>query len=232
MLSSIVHTLQISYICFMMTSIFKIIGSEFKIDFKNLGSWLGIILFLVASSYISFILFDDIRPETWLAILWLIILFSALQSFYTTFKRELVYKPLYFYTLYSAHEALIAKVLYQSIRLIALSVMAVILLRLFHGYPITQFIAFWSSIIFGSIGMSSIFTLTSAMSNRSDQSSALLAVISFPLIIPFLLGVINLSFKSIMTEIADLSGDIGLVAALILVVLSISIFLFPLIWRD
>jgi heme exporter protein B len=79
-----------------------------------------------------------------------------------------------------------------------------------------------------------VFTLLAAIAAKAQQNAALMAIMGFPLIIPQLLLLIRLSkvaFGEIFREGALMQLSL-LIVGLDLMVIALSIILFPFLWKD
>ena len=86
----------------------------------------------------------------------------------------------------------------------------------------------------GGISLSLVFTLLAAIAAKAQQNAALMAILGFPLIVPQLLLLMRLSkvaFGEIFREGAVMQISLLLVALDVMVVV-LSIILFPFLWKD
>jgi heme exporter protein B len=86
----------------------------------------------------------------------------------------------------------------------------------------------------GGFSLSLVFTLLAAIAAKAQQNAALMAIMGFPLIIPQLLLLIRLSkaaFGEIFRETALLQLSL-LIVGLDIMVIALSIILFPFLWKD
>ena len=97
------------------------------------------------------------------------------------------------------------------------------------GDPLYYFI----TVLLGSISFSTIFTMVSAIASKAGNNGTLMAILSFPVIIPVILVLIKLS-KNAMDGISrNFSySNIGILLAINAIVIATSILLFPYLWRD
>ena len=89
------------------------------------------------------------------------------------------------------------------------------------------------SVLLGSISFASVFTMISGIASKSGNGGALMAILSFPVVIPLLVVLIKLS-KNAMDGL-DRSVSIDEIAVLIainVIVLTTSLLLFPFLWRE
>ena len=109
-------------------------------------------------------------------------------------------------------------------------------LGIFPSAPWIQshFLVFLGIVCLGSISLSLVFTLLAAIAAKAQQNAALMAILGFPLIVPQLLLVIRLSKAAFGEQFR--TGAIlnltGLIVGLDIMVLVLSIILFPFLWKD
>ncbi|PCH98168.1 MAG: ABC transporter permease, partial [Bacteroidetes bacterium] len=104
---------------------------------------------------------------------------------------------------------------------------------LFLGNMAVDILMFVISIMLGGIGLSSTFTMISAIASKADNSSVLVAILGFPIILPFLITIIKLSTNAIVgAEWSESYQYIGVLVFLNLIVVTLSYILFPYLWKD
>lgn len=85
----------------------------------------------------------------------------------------------------------------------------------------------------GSLGLSTALTFISAIASKANNSASLMAILAFPVIIPILLAVVQLSSYALQeVTMANTSSSIGNLIAIDLVLLAVAMPLFPYLWRD
>ena len=114
-----------------------------------------------------------------------------------------------------------------------LSILALIVYLVFFtntlGDPLFYFIA----VILGSISFSTVFTMISAIASKAGNNGTLMAILSFPVVIPVILLLIRVS-KNAMDGLArSVSyGSMGVLLAINAIVVATALLLFPYLWRD
>ena len=100
--------------------------------------------------------------------------------------------------------------------------------------PLGNTLQFIGIVCLGGISISLVFTLLAAIAAKAQQNAALMAIMGFPLIIPQLLLLIRLSkvaFGEIFREGALMQLSL-LIVGLDIMVIALSIILFPFLWKD
>jgi heme exporter protein B len=86
----------------------------------------------------------------------------------------------------------------------------------------------------GAAGLGLIFTMLAAIASKAMQQASLMAILGFPLIIPQLLLMIRLSktaFAEVFREGVPLQL-VMLLAALDILIVLLSVILYPFLWKD
>ena len=109
------------------------------------------------------------------------------------FVQERPSRHIYYYTLAAPQSVIIAKILYNSMIMVVVAIITFIVFQLFLGNMIVGNALFFLGLIAGALGFASTLTMVAAIASRSDNNFALMAVLSFPLMLPFLLSLIKLS---------------------------------------
>jgi heme exporter protein B len=76
-------------------------------------------------------------------------------------------------------------------------------------------------------------TMISAIAAKAKSGSSLMAILSFPIIIPMLMFLLDVSIKGILgSSISETSQDLLVMSGLNLLIFSAGYLLFPYLWRD
>lgn len=141
---------------------------------------------------------------------------------------------LYFYTISGAKAFIIAKLIYNIILMLIMSLLSLGLFFILLKNPLSNTLQFTGIVCLGGISLSLVFTLLAAIAAKAQQNAALMAIMGFPLIIPQLLLLIRLSksaFGEVFREGALLQLSL-LIVGLDIMVIALSIILFPFLWKD
>lgn len=219
------------------SSIFVLIQKEIRTEWRQKYAINGILLYLASTIFVCYMSFNlrvgVIQPITWNALFWIIILFTAVNSISKSFIQENNGRLLYLYTLAKAESIIMAKVIYYSVLMVLLSLIGFVLYGFVMGNPIQDFPIFLLIIILGSTGLASALTLLSGIASKAQNSSSLVAILSFPVIIPLLLVLIKCSKNAIDgIERSVYYDDLGILVAINTIIIAISYMLFPYLWRS
>lgn len=193
----------------------------------------GILLYVVSTVFVSYLSFKRIiDPATWNALFWIILLFASINGVAKSFINETRGKLLYLYTLVSPQAVILSKIIYNSLLLTLLSGLCLFVYSLFIGDIIQDLSLFLVTLLLGSFGFSSLLTMVSAMASKTSNNFTLMAILSFPIMIPLLMVLIKLSRNAIDgLEHWDFNY-LYVLMFLNVIIISLSYLLFRYLWRD
>ncbi|MCB0585521.1 MAG: heme exporter protein CcmB, partial [Phaeodactylibacter sp.] len=150
-----------------------------------------------------------------------------------SFVQENSARQLYYYSLANPISILLSKIIYNIILLLALSLLTWLGFSFVAGSPVRDTGQFFLALLLGSAGFSITFTFIAAISSKADNNATLMAILSFPLIIPILLTLIKLSANALrLMQDTAVQNDIFILLAIDLMLLGVGLALFPFLWRD
>ena len=214
-----------------------LIKKEFILEWRQRYAVNGIILYLASTVFICYMSFNLksglIDPIIWNALYWIIILFTAVNAVAKSFLQESLGRNLYYFGLVKPEHFIISKIIYYTGLLLVMSVLGFIFYSFIMGNPVQDKPMYMLVLFLGSIGLSSTLTLTSAIASKASNSSSLMAILSFPIIIPLLLVLIKAS-KNAMDGLdrSVYTDQLLTLGAIIALIMGLSYLLFPYLWRS
>lgn len=213
--------------------LYGLIKKEFVLEFRQKASLGGVLVYVVATIFISALSFKQIiEPSVWNALFWIISLFSAINICGKSFIKEsdgaalnnyVLYKPLIFFS---------AKLIYNFIFLLSISLITLFFYSWFVGYLVNNFTLFILVLVLATMGFSAILTLMSAIASKSNNNYSMMSILSFPVLIPVLVLVLRLSKQAIDGLAWSVSTDFLLILTSInAICIVLSMLLFPYLWR-
>ncbi len=217
-----------------MQNLRTILLKEFKSDFRNPYVLGGAALFLISSLFVCYITVKRIpSPALWVALFWIIVLFTSFNAVAKSFINETRNRMLYLYTIVHPATFITAKSIYHTTVMVILSGIAVLVYGTFFSMPIGDPWVFAFSVFFGSSGLAIILSLLSTMASKAGNNLTLLAVLGLPILLPLIL-VSSTLMKNAVDGI-DLSVQLKymfVLGGLNVVSFALSIILFPYLWRE
>ena len=217
-----------------MKEIGHLIRKEIALEWKTKYSFNGLLLYVISTIFVCYLSFKQIiDPPTWNALFWIIMLFASVNAVAKSFMTENRGRLLYYYTLSNASAVIISKTIYNVLLLLVLSLINLVFYSIFIGNLIQDMPMFITGMLLGCMGFASIMTLISAIAGKAGGNSTLMAILSFPILIPLLITIIRFT-KNAMDGL-DWSVNYKFLVLLIslnLLTVALSYLLFPYLWRE
>ena len=214
--------------------ILSLVQKDLLLETRQQYTLYGILLYVASTIFVLYLSLNNPEADVWNALFWVIQLFVCVNAVAKSFLQESRGRMLYFYAISAAKEFIIAKLIYNIILMLLMSLMSLSLFFLLLKNPLTNPFQFVGIVCVGSVSLSLVFTLLAAIAAKAQQNAALMAILGFPLIVPQLLLVIRLSkvaFGEIFREGALINLSL-LIIGFDIMVLVLSIILFPFLWKD
>ena len=216
--------------------LFVLVKKELFLEWRQKFALHGLLLYLASTIFICYLSFkaksQSLHPITWNTLFWIILLFTAVTAVGKSFTLEHKERNLFYFQLFKPESIIFSKIIYNSLMLLGISIIGIVFYSWVMGNPIGNFPFYLISLIFGAIGFASTLTLVAGIAAQGENSATLMAVLSFPIIVPLLLLLIKLS-KSAMDGFgfAENWNELGVLVALDIIVIVLSGILFPFVWR-
>ncbi len=218
----------------MIKSIYALLKKDLLLELRQQHSFFGILLYVASTIFVLKLTIDNPESEVWNGLFWVIQVFVCVNAVAKSFLQESRGRMLYFYTIAGAREFIIAKLIYNIILMLLMSLLSLALFFVLLKNPLVDTTRFIAIVCVGGISLSLVFTLLAAIAAKAQQNAALMAILGFPLIIPQLLLLTRLSksaFGEIFRDGALLQLSL-LIVGLDIMVVALSIILFPFLWKD
>ena len=217
-----------------MKTVFALLKKDLLLEMRQQHSFYGILLYVASTIFVLYLSLNNPEPDVWNALFWIIQLFVCVNAVAKSFLQESRGRMLYFYSIAGAREFIISKLIYNIILMLLMSGMSLGLFFLLLKNPLNNPFIFVGIVALGSISLSLVFTLLAAIAAKAQQNAALMAILGFPLIVPQLLLLIRLSKAAFGEQFREgaILNLTGLIVGLDIMVLVLSIILFPFLWKD
>ncbi len=197
----------------------------------------ALLMFVITT--LSVILFslgnEAVSPEILSGVLWIIIFFSTMSGLSRTFVSEeergtvmtlqLIARPLTVY---------LGKLAFNLALLAVLNSFTVALYLLFiSSFTVGNYTIFLITMVLGTIGLASASTIMAAIIAKANTKGTLYPVLSFPILLPLLLTVINATKLAVDgAATVEAFGEFRVLFSYLIVVTAISLVLFEYIWKE
>ena len=214
--------------------IYALLKKDVLLELRQKHTFYGILLYIASTIFVLFLSMDKPDANVWNGLFWVIQLFICVNAVAKSFLQESRGRMLYFYSIASPVEFIAAKILYNVVLMIFMSLMSLLLFFIFLNNPVDNSLRFMGIVVLGGAGISIVFTLMSAIAAKAQQNAALIAILGFPVILPQLLMLMKLS-KAAFAEVFRAGAVLqltGLIIGLDVLVIAMAVILFPYLWKD
>jgi heme exporter protein B len=218
----------------MINRIITLLKKDVLLEFRQKHTFYGILLYIASTIFVLYLSIDDPDANVWNGLFWVIQLFICVNAVAKSFLQESRGRMLYFYSIASPVEFIIAKMVYNLLLMILMSLLSLMLFVIFLNNPVDNSLWFIGIVILGGASISIVFTLMSAIAAKAQQNAALIAILGFPVILPQLLLLMRLSkaaFAEVFREGAVMQLSL-LIIGLDVLVIAMAVILFPYLWKD
>ncbi|WP_353181725.1 heme exporter protein CcmB [Parapedobacter lycopersici] len=218
-------------------SLLKEVGSliqkDIILEWRSKYALNGILLYVVSTVFVCYQAFKSVDPTTWNVLFWIIMLFASVNAINKSFVQESQNRQLYYYTIAGPKAIILSKIGYNVLIMLLLSAIAFTAYAVIFGTPVGDLILYLLAVVLGAVSFAAVFTMVSGIAAKAGNNSTLMAVLSFPIIIPLLIILIRLSKNAMLGLDWSVSyPELLVLAAINVITVTISLSLFPYLWRD
>ena len=215
-----------------MSKIITLLKKDFLLELRQQHTFFGILLYVASTIFVLYLAMGQPESTVYNGLFWMIQLFVCVNAVAKSFMQESKGRMLYFYSIVSPVHFIIAKLIYSAVIMLLMVLVSLVLFRVLLGNPVMNEFQFIGIACLGGLSLSLVFTLMSAIAAKAHQNAAIMAILGFPIIIPQLMILMKIS-----GTVFDVSSTIPLIniallfASDILVIL-LTVILFPFLWKD
>lgn len=215
---------------------FSIFKKDIRIEFRTRFAVNMVLAFVVAS--LLLIMFTlrahqlDPTPKSGLA--WIVILFAALSALGRSFIYETDKNTFDLLRIYAKGSTVyVGKLFYNSLFTLFINAATFILYSFLMDLRIASWEAFFVLLILGTLGLSSVSTMTAAIVSQADRKGAVFSVLSIPLFVPLILLLTRVTKAAFIDGIPNgFASDLMALTGFVGVTITAGIILFDFIWED
>jgi heme exporter protein B len=211
----------------------QLLYKDMVLEWRSKYAINGILLYAVSTIFVCYQAFRSLEPTTWNVLFWIILLFAAINAISKSFVQENPSRQLYYYSIVNAKAVILSKMIYNSLLMVILAGLALIVYMVIFGNPLADPALYVVAVMLGAISFASVFTMVSGISAKAGHNTTLMSVLSFPIIIPLLIILIELSGNAMSgAPRADSYPELAVLIAINIISIAISLLLFPYLWRE
>jgi len=212
--------------------IYTLFKKDLLLEIRQQYSFYGVLLYIGATIFVLYMAIESPESNVWNGLFWVIQIFISVNAVAKSFLQESRGRMLYFYSIAGPRDFVLAKLLFNSLLMLLMSLLSLALFSLFLGNPLVKAGTFIGLVLLGGWSLSLVFTFLAAIAAKAQQNAAIMAILGFPLIIPQLILLMRLSNATFNDSVAIPVSTILLLIALDLMVILLAVILFPFLWKD
>lgn len=206
---------------------------ELKQEWRQRFAVQGILLYALAATYVVYLSLHVLDRPAWNALYWVILIFSAVSAIAKSFLQESKGKMLYLHQLVHPASVLIAKILYNSLLMVFISMLVLLAYSILLGQQAEHLGWFILAVLIGSASFSAVLTMVSAISSKTGNGHLIMPVLSIPLLIPLLLIAVKASKTAVDgLEVSLLYDDLLVMVVFYAMISLLGYILYPWLWKE
>lgn len=206
---------------------------ELRQEWRQRFTLQGILLYAAAAAYIVYLSLHSLDKAAWNALYWVILVFSAVSAVAKSFLQESKGRMLYLHQLVHPASLIVAKILYNSLLMIFISLLVLLVYCVLLGQQAEHLGWFVLAMVLGSAAFSSVLTMVSAISAKAGNGHLIMPVLSIPLLIPLLLVAVKASKTATDgLKISLIYDDLFVVAFFYAMIFVLGYVLYPWLWKE
>jgi heme exporter protein B len=177
---------------------------------------------------------ERVSDEVLTGFLWVIVFFASVSGLSRTFVKEEEKETSQALKLSTgAIPVLIGKMIFNLVLTFSLNFFIILLFIIVSGYNIVNTAGFLITVILGTFGLVSASTIIAAIISKANSKGTLYPVLSFPVLLPLLLTVINATkLASLGAVTGELFEELKVLVSYTVVITTASLLLFKYVWED
>lgn len=214
-------------------SVFTLIKKDLLLEMRQQYTLYGILLYVASTIFVVYITLGQPEDVVWNALFWVVQLFVCVNAVAKSFLQENKGRMLYFYSIAGAKDFIVAKLIFNAILMLVMTLLSMFVFVVLLGNPIYNMLQFIGIACLGGLSLSLVFTFLAAIAAKAQQQAALMAVMGFPVIIPQLMLLGRISKVAFSPALySGLWQMIGLLIGFDALVIILALILFPFLWKD
>ncbi len=210
-----------------------LVAKDLALEWRSKQAINSIVLYVVSTVFVCYQAFETVDMLVWNALFWIILLFASINAISRSFTQESQYRQLYYYSITSPKAIILSKIIYNIILMTFLSIVTYIIYSIIFKNPVGDPYLYFLAVLLGSISFATVFTMVSGISSKTGNNSTIMAILAFPVIIPLLILLLKLSANALKgLDRASSDKEIVTLLAINVITVTVSLLLFPYLWRD
>src|SRR5205814_7660668 len=122
--------------------ILALIKKDVLLETRQQYTFYGVLLYVASTVFVVYLSAGTPEAETWNALFWIVQLFVSVNAVAKSFLQDSRGRMLYYYTISGAGNFIIAKLLFNAVLMMIMSLLTLLMFTLLLGDPIIYFFKF------------------------------------------------------------------------------------------
>lgn len=193
----------------------------------------GVLVQMFTSVLIIYLSLEVISLPVWNTLFWLMIVFNTMNTIAKGFLQESEGKMLYYHSICKPETLIASKIIFNVLVSLTLLLIFALAYAVVLDFKVQNYIQYLVVAVFFTIGLSTVFTLVSAIASGAGNNTILISVIGLPLILPILLITIKSAKKALDgIETNAIYYDITALALMDVMVIYLAVLLYKYLWKN
>lgn len=208
---------------------------DLRVEFRTRYVYSALLMFAVTVMVTVSFTVGGFLPDSGIAaaLLWIILFFSAMAGLSRTFVQEEETGTAAALRMAAAPETvLMGKYMYNAVLLFSLAVLLVPLFFVLLNQSVLLPGLFLAVLLLGLLGLAAVSTVLAAIVAKAEAKGLLMAVLSFPVLLPLLLTAVKATHNCLAGSREGVAASMLLLFCYDGVIITASFLLFAFIWDD
>ncbi|HRP90531.1 MAG TPA: heme exporter protein CcmB [Edaphocola sp.] len=213
--------------------IWQLIKKDLLLEWRQKHTFFGVLLYVGCTVFVIYMMANQPEARVWNALFWIAQLFITVNTVAKSFLQESVERSRYYFTLVSPTQYIIAKLIYSIILMLMIALITLGLFNLLLGQVLIRPLFFIQVLCLGAGALSILFTFLSAIAAQAKQSSAMMAIMGFPIAIVMLMILSRLANVAVTNVLQEgISQMLLAMLGMNVLIFGMAVILFPFLWKD
>src|SRR5947208_1182374 len=154
---NVIHSMERS-----IKQIWSLFKKDLLLEIRQQYAFYGVLLYVGATIFVLYMAIENPDTGTWNGLFWIIQLFISINAVAKSFLQESPHRMLYYETISSPQNFILAKLLFNSILMLVMSLLSFIVFALFMDFPVIKTGTFICIVFLGGWSLSLVFTFLAA----------------------------------------------------------------------
>ena len=138
--------------------IITLIKKDILLEVRQQYTFYGIALYVASTIFVVYLTMGTPEDMVWNGLFWVIQLFVCVNAVAKSFLQENKGRMLYYYSIAGAGQFVMAKLIFNALLMLVMSLLSLLMFILFLGNPLNNFLQFAGISCLGGVGLSFTFT--------------------------------------------------------------------------